>query len=124
MKLIVLAMGLCGLSLAAGAQVPTAAPQSGSEAAMEASGRDGHAEAGARNCLRETGTRIRPRSELPDRTASAPSRLASRSESGDADRGRSGCVNALGRSYSRDDLERTGHSNMADALRMLDPAVN
>jgi hypothetical protein len=29
-----------------------------------------------------------------------------------------------GRSYDREDLDRTGQTNIADALRMLDPSVN
>lgn len=52
-----------------------------------------------RICLRETGTRIQRR-DRKDR-----------------------CVNANGRSYTREDLDRTGDVNLADALRRLDPAI-
>ncbi|MFD0740503.1 hypothetical protein ACFQZQ_14560 [Lysobacter koreensis] len=53
-----------------------------------------------RNCLRYTGTRI-PASRLGDK----------------------GCVAANGRVYSREDINRTGEVDIADALRKLDPAI-
>lgn len=52
-----------------------------------------------RICLRETGTRIQRRDRKDQ------------------------CVNANGRSYTREDLDRTGDVNLADALRRLDPAI-
>lgn len=51
------------------------------------------------NCIRETGSRITKRS------------------------GKSPCTGQPGRAYTKDDLDRTGHTNLADALRALDPAV-
>jgi hypothetical protein len=33
------------------------------------------------------------------------------------------CSSAPGRSYSNEDLERTGHTDVADALQMLDPSI-
>ena len=51
-------------------------------------------------CVRSTGSRIRQR---------------------DA---RTACNGLPGRSYSKDDIDRTGHTNLADALRTLDPAFN
>lgn len=53
-----------------------------------------------RNCLRYTGTRI-PASKL----------------------GSKGCVMANGRVYSREDIDRTGEVDIADALRKLDPSI-
>ena len=53
------------------------------------------------NCLEQTGSRISPR----------------------ADKGGRKCVNAPGRSYSKEDLDRTGATDLADALRRLDPSV-
>ncbi|MDQ3206915.1 MAG: hypothetical protein M3Q40_10530 [Pseudomonadota bacterium] len=53
-----------------------------------------------RNCLRYTGSRI-PRAGLKDKD----------------------CVIANGRVYSREDIERTGQTDIADALRMLDPSI-
>ena len=51
------------------------------------------------NCVRETGSRIARRD------------------------GKSRCTGQPGRSYSKEDLDRTGHTNIGDALRALDPAV-
>ena len=55
-------------------------------------------------CLRHTGTRI------TSRTDSRKTRTCSNG--------------AIGRAYTRDDLDRTGEVNIADALRKLDPAVH
>jgi hypothetical protein len=55
-------------------------------------------------CLRHTGTRITSRTD---------SRKARTCSNG-----------AIGRAYSRDDLDRTGEISIADALRKLDPAVH
>ena len=34
-----------------------------------------------------------------------------------------GKCNSAGRSYSRDDIDRTGKTNLGDALRQLDPSI-
>ena len=52
------------------------------------------------NCLRHTGSRIAQRDGKPR------------------------CTGQPGRVYSKDDIDRTGHTNLADALRALDPAMN
>lgn len=49
-----------------------------------------------RHCLQETGTRIKRRD-------------------------RNGCTNAIGESYSGEELRRTGGRDTADALRLLSP---
>ncbi|WP_133499849.1 hypothetical protein [Cognatilysobacter terrigena] len=54
-----------------------------------------------RTCLRETGTLIRARSS----------------------RDAKGCTGLPGRAYTQDDLRRTGQTDIADALRMLDPSI-
>lgn len=51
-----------------------------------------------RHCLRHTGTRIAPRQHRR-------------------------CTPASGRVWTRDDLARTGHVDVADALRALDPSI-
>ena len=51
------------------------------------------------NCVRETGSRITRRD------------------------GKSRCTGQPGRAYTKDDLDRTGHTGLADALRTLDPAI-
>ena len=55
-----------------------------------------------RNCLKETGSRLAPRPDSKGRK----------------------CINATGRSYTKDDLDRTGAIDVKDALRRLDPAVH
>lgn len=35
----------------------------------------------------------------------------------------SACLRGPGRAYSQEEIRRTGQQNVADALRMLDPAV-
>lgn len=57
-----------------------------------------------RNCLRYTGTRISNRT--------------------DSKKQRSCNNGAFGRAYTREDLDRTGELNIADALRKLDPSVH
>ena len=87
-----------GVDNAAQAQIDPAATDTVAldEAQTRAAQRDAD-----RNCLRHTGTRI-----------------AARHRSGEE------CVAAIGRSHTRDDLDRTGEVDMAEALRKLDPAVN
>lgn len=52
-------------------------------------------------CVKETGTNIRPR---------------------DPKTGKALCIGP-GRSYSREQIDRTGQTDLADALRRLDPSV-
>lgn len=56
-----------------------------------------------RHCLRQTGSRI----------------VTHRKTKGERD-----CLPLPGRSYSREDIERTGETDIADALRRLDPSVH
>lgn len=112
MKRLVFFPMLLGLAFGALAQTPVpvepAAPQAtavpASDAAQPAP-KDQVArkdEVTDRNCLKETG-----------------SRLATRPDS----KGRK-CVNATGRSYTKEDMDRTGAIDLHDALRRLDPAVH
>lgn len=85
--------------------VPTAQPQAA--APSDAIASDAQAmqkekqDLRAADCLTQTGTRIRTR---------------------DAKSGKVNCQGP-GRSYSRDDLDRTGQVDLADALRRIDPSV-
>jgi hypothetical protein len=63
-------------------------------------------------CLRSTGTHIAPRARRADRGANA-----------DGKDKRPACVAANGRVYTREDLDRTGAIDVADALRRLDPSI-
>ena len=56
-------------------------------------------------CLRETGSHLRS-------TAHAKGDKAT------------DCVSAAGRAYTREDIERTGSTTTADALRHLDPSIH
>jgi len=68
-----------------------------------------------RDCMRYTGSHILARRS--ERNA-AP---AETDAVGELDRDE--CISANGRVYSRDDLMRTGETDIADALRRLDPAI-
>lgn len=104
MTRFVLASLLCGLAFAASAQDPAATTKPG---AVERSAQAEDKAFDDRNCLRETGTRIatriKPKQDKQDRK---------------------GCVAGTGRSYTGEDLRRTGYHDLSDALRSLDPAVN
>jgi outer membrane cobalamin receptor len=58
-----------------------------------------------RFCIRETGSRV----------------VATRNRNKRAD---DECVNASGRVYTREDIERTGSVDIRDALRRLDTSIN
>jgi len=98
---------LLGLAFAASAQPPTpavAAPSAAPAPAAEAAPAPSALPEGDvrrlsdLNCPRETGTRIVKRD------------------------GKRTCAQA-GRVYSREDIERTGHTDLAQALRTLDPSI-
>jgi hypothetical protein len=62
-----------------------------------------------RNCLRQTGSMI------------TASQNAKARRTGKAEKE---CANAFGRAYTREDIERTGATDVAQALRKLDPAFH
>lgn len=72
-----------------------ASPDAVDEAKPSAAVHDPH-------CLRGTGSRIATRRNA---------------------KGERACLPLSGRSYSRDDLQRTGKTDVADALRVLDPSI-
>ena len=57
-------------------------------------------------CLRQTGSHLRSITPRPHHERAVE------------------CANEPGRSYSREDIERTGAINTADALRKLDPSIH
>lgn len=103
--LTAVAFGLA--SLAASAQGTTVAADAQVRAAADATavetpaGTQAERKVSDRNCLRHTGSLIQAR----DRS------------------GKRDCKPAVGRAYTRDDIDSTGATNIADALRRLDPAV-
>lgn len=56
-------------------------------------------------CLRETGTHLRSITAKPRQERAVA------------------CAGSPGRSYSREDIQRSGAMNTADALRLLDPSI-
>lgn len=103
MKRILLACLLTGFAFAASAQsanVPAAAEvKVDSTAETAEAGKD---KLNDRICLRHTGSRV----------------VAQQNQ-----KGQNRCANAAGRAYTKDDLDRTGEVDLADALRKLDPSI-
>lgn len=113
-RLPLIAFAACLAVATAHAQSPASAPQPAPSPEVAATADDGAAPAtdakaapdtaekarlSDANCVRQTGTRITPRD------------------------GKSRCNGQPGRAYTKDDIDRTGHTNLADALRTLDPAI-
>ncbi len=106
MKRLALFAALLASAFAAGAQSPvpvdSAAPVTDSAAQAAAQDkRTGEDKLADRNCLKQTGSRV------------------IRADS----RGRK-CANGPGRSYTKEDLDRTGATDLAEALRKLDPSIH
>lgn len=102
-----LASALCGLAFAAGAQT-AGDPVPAVDAPRDL--RQDDRSLAERNCLRQTGSRIVASENQRARALNDPSMRR--------------CAPARGRSYTEDDLDRTGQTNVADALRMLDPSID
>lgn len=109
MKRLALFTVVFGLAFSAVAQTPAdpadpaVPPTNSTAAATDADAAKAQAtkdELADRNCLRETGSRV----IRADRT------------------GRK-CAMAAGRAYTREDLDRTGEVDLADALRKLDVGI-
>ena len=116
MKRLMVCGGLVLFAFAAAAQAPV-------DAQEQADSIESPAEVAAqqdadRDCLRYTGSRIV--AQRNQRTTDAE--LDAEAE-GVAELDSDDCVSANGRVYSRDDLQRTGHTDIADALRAIDPAI-
>lgn len=109
MKHLLSTLALALTAFAAHAQPPAASAPQAPEAAADA-----RRDVADRFCLRETGSRV-----MAHRHAQAVrARGNDRAQAAAPD-----CVAASGRSYSREDLDRTGSVDAADALRRLDPAI-
>ena len=107
MKRLIFCLSVAGmLGLSACATSPQAAQSSATpSAAASAASRDD--KPSERYCLRSTGSRIVVRDNA----------------TGEAPDFEKRCLALGGRAYNREDLERTGETNIADALRKLDPAI-
>lgn len=104
---LIVAWAFIATAQAAESPAPAPAPQEAAADQPEGGKRDSAATRDAHEafCLRHTGSRI-------------PVRADRRTGRKDA-----GCIAAHGRVYSRDDLDRTGEIDIADALRKLDPSI-
>lgn len=102
--LMISLLGALAIAGAVQAAEPQAAPQApGSHASSTAQEETNKADASDYRCLRHTGTRISSRTDSRKQRA---------------------CGNAgIGRAYTREDLNRTGEVNIAEALRKLDPSI-
>ncbi len=110
MTRLLLAAALTACSGVALAQTVTVSNDAGETATVqtaEVATADTPAKESERNCLRSTGSRIVAAENLRAEKARKPQR----------------CTNAFGRVYTREDLDRSGHTSIADALRSLDTSV-
>lgn len=96
--------GVATFGVAAAEQV-SASAGTGTGSPAEASGPP--------RCIRDTGTHIRSRTAM---------RAAQQSTNGT--KAAKACNGQPGSSYSADDIAGTGATNVAEALRLLDPAVH
>jgi hypothetical protein len=110
-------LGAVAFSAMAQAAEPQATPAADTAAAAQA---DGAQADDAKKppvsdayCLRHTGSRIISRSEDKADANAATARKSRTCNNG-----------AIGRAYTRDDLDRTGEIDLADALRKLDPSIH
>ncbi len=112
MNRLPIAVLLAAVACSAHAQQPPEAPTSDTQLVQQMQVHTMNAEHGDHagnvdfNCLQATGSRI----------------VTAKSRRGNA-AGDTKCVNASGRSYGRNDLERTGETDPARALEKLDPSI-
>lgn len=95
-------LALAGTGAGALAQEIEPEEQAYQEAREKRAQRDRNTE---RYCIQQTGSRI----------------IANRNARSNAERAE--CVAAGGRVYTREDIERTGSTDLKDALRRLDPSI-
>jgi hypothetical protein len=72
-----------------------------------------------------TGQNVKPdvgKSGAAVQNSTCPSQTASRIPPNDKNSNDRNCM-AVGRSYSKDDIDRTGATTAADALQLLDPSI-
>lgn len=90
-------------------QEPAPIAQADMQADMVVTGQPADAAAAKpRTCVRRTGSRILAAQNARAERQGKPER----------------CSGFAGRSYTSDELESTGHTDLADALRTLSPSIN
>ncbi|TXH69125.1 MAG: hypothetical protein E6Q88_09410 [Lysobacteraceae bacterium] len=99
----------CGFAFAASAQTVTVTAETGeTQTTTATSEADVKPQTPSRFCLQSTGSRV----------AAAANRRAELN--GKKERR---CAVAAGRVYTRDDIDHSGHVDLAEALRSLDPSI-
>lgn len=107
MTRLLLAALLIAFAGTAAAQTVTITKESGESDTVRTAEAAAPAPRPARNCMRHTGSRIVVAENMRAEKQGKPQR----------------CANGPGRVYSSDELDRTGHINLAEALRSLDPSI-
>ncbi len=107
MTRILLAALLTAFAGAAVAQTVTVTKESGETEAVQTAEAEAPAREPVRTCMRSTGSRVVAAQNMRAEKEGKPQR----------------CANGSGRVYSKEDLDRTGHINIADALRSLDTSI-
>src|SRR5688572_5944187 len=108
-RVMISLLGALAFAAAAQASEPQVAqPSATADTAAAAQDEAKKPDVNDRNCLRHTGTHINSGTQVSSRA------------DGPTDRK---CIGANGRVYTREDLERTGEIDIADALRKLDPSI-
>ena len=97
----------CGAAMAQTVTVSADAGGTDTAQTAEVATADTTAKEPSSTCLRSTGSRIVAAENLRAEKARKPQR----------------CANAFGRVYTREDLDRSGHTSIADALRSLGTSV-
>ncbi len=107
MTRLLLAALLTALTGGAAAQTITVAQQSGETETVQTAEAEAPAREPVRTCMRSTGSRVVAAQNLRAEKEGKPQR----------------CANSSGRVYTKEDIDRTGHVNIADALRTLDTSL-
>ena len=103
---VLITAALFSLSAAAAAQTVTMATESGDTETVQTTEAAATSQP-ARTCLRSTGSRVVTAQNLKAEKEGKPQR----------------CANSAGRVYTSEDLDRSGHMNIAEALRSLDTSI-
>lgn len=107
MTRLLLAVLLTAFAGTAVAQTVTVTRESGETDTVQTAEAAAPAPQSARNCMRHTGSRIVAAQNMRAEKEGKPQR----------------CASGPGRVYSSDELDRTGHINLAEALRSLDTSI-
>lgn len=107
MTRLLLAVLLTAFAGTAVAQTVTVTRESGETDTVQTAEAAAPAPQSVRNCMRHTGSRIVAAQNMRAEKQGKPQR----------------CASGPGRVYSSDELDRTGHINLAEALRSLDTSI-